>query len=79
MLNINVAVDIQLDQIFQTLGQRNQKNYHRINPSLKNASPAMDNVKKSNIESLIQAGLSYIDSNKEYLHQITLKLIKNKV
>jgi patatin-like phospholipase/acyl hydrolase len=73
------TVDQQLDQIFQTLGQRNQKNYHRINPSLRDASPAMDNVRKTNIEALIQAGLHYIDCNKEYLHQITLKLIKNKI
>ena len=58
------TVDYQLSQMFQTLGLRNQKNYHRINPSLKNASPAMDNVSRSNIENLIQAGLSYIDDNK---------------
>lgn len=73
------TVDVQLEQIFQTLGQRNQKNYHRINPSLKDASPEMDNVKKINIEALIQAGLYYIECNKEYLHQVTLKLIKNKI
>ena len=39
----------------------------------------MDNVKKQNMEALIQAGLSYIDENKEILNQIVLKLIKNKV
>ncbi|MCD1116341.1 patatin-like phospholipase family protein [Chryseobacterium turcicum] len=72
------TVDYQLCQIFQTLGQRNQKNYYRINPSLKNASPAMDNVRKSNIENLIQAGLNYIEDNKENLNQIVQKLIKNK-
>ena len=72
------TVDYQLSQMFQTLGLRNQKNYHRINPSLKNASPAMDNVSRSNIENLIQAGLSYIDDNKENLNQIIQKLIKNK-
>jgi patatin-like phospholipase/acyl hydrolase len=72
------TVDYQLSQMFQTLGLRNQKNYHRVNPSLKNASPAMDNVSSSNIENLIQAGLSYIDDNKENLNQIIQKLIKNK-
>ena len=58
---------------------RNQKNYYRLNPSLKNASPAMDNVKRSNIENLIQAGLCYIDENRETLNQIVQKLIKNKI
>jgi len=73
------TVDYQLCQMFQTLGTRNQKNYYRLNPSLKNASPAMDNVKRSNIENLIQAGLSYIDDNREVLNQIVQKLIKNKI
>lgn len=73
------TVDYQLSQMFQTLGSRNQKNYYRINPSLRNASPTMDNVKKDNIENLIQAGLSYIDENKELLNQIIQKLIKNKI
>ncbi len=73
------TVDYQLTQMFGALGKRNQKNYYRINPSLKNASPEMDNVKKQNMEALIQAGLSYIDENKEILNQIVLKLIKNKV
>lgn len=73
------TVDYQLNQMFQTLGQRNQKNYYRLNPSLKNASPEMDNVKEANIENLIQAGLLYIDENKEMLNHIVQKLIKNKV
>ena len=73
------TVDYQLGQMFQTLGLRNQKNYYRLNPSLKNASPAMDNVKRSNIENLIQAGLCYIDENREILNQIVQKLIKNKI
>lgn len=73
------TVDYQLQQMFNGLGNRNQKNYYRINPSLKNASPEMDNVKKQNIEALVQAGLCYIDENKEILNQIVQKLIKNKI
>ena len=72
------TVDYQLSQMFQTLGSRNQKNYYRIDPSLKNASPSMDNVREENIENLIQAGLAYIDENKEMLNQIVQKLIRNK-
>lgn len=73
------TVHYQLSQIYDTLGMRNQKNYFRINPSLKNASPTMDNVKKTNLEALIQAGLSYIHEHKEELNIIAQKLIKNKI
>ncbi|QFG54462.1 patatin-like phospholipase family protein [Chryseobacterium sp.] len=72
------TVDYQLSQMFGTLGLRNQKNYYRLNPSLKYASSAMDNVKKSNIEALIQAGLSYINENRSLLNQIVHKLIRNR-
>ncbi|MDR2205219.1 MAG: patatin-like phospholipase family protein [Flavobacteriaceae bacterium] len=73
------TVDYQLSQMFETLGARNRRNYYRINPSLKNASTEMDNVKQSNIEALVQAGLHYVDENKKILNQIVHKLIKNKV
>ncbi|HCC93712.1 MAG TPA: patatin, partial [Flavobacteriaceae bacterium] len=73
------TVDYQLSQMVNTLGKRNSKNYYRINPSIKNASSDMDDVSKENIEALIQAGLSYVDENKELLQQIAQKLIKNKV
>ena len=72
-------VDYQLSQMVSTLGKRNRQNYYRINPSIKDASPEMDDVRKENIEALIQAGLSYVDEHKELLHQLTQKLIKNKV
>lgn len=73
------TVDYQLSQMVNTLGRRNRQNYYRINPSIKNASSEMDDVRKENIEALIQAGLSYVDENKEVLHQLAQKLIKNKV
>lgn len=73
------TVDYQLNQMFMTLGKRNQQNYYRINPSLKTASPEMDNVKKKNLEALIQAGLCYVEENDVLLNQIADKLIKNKI
>lgn len=72
------TVDYQLCQMFDTLDQQNQKNYYRLNPSLKNASPAMDNVRRSNIENLIQAGLCFIDDNRDILNEIVQKLILHK-
>lgn len=73
------TVDYQLNQMFMTLGKRNRQNYYRINPSLKSASPEMDNVKKKNLEALIQAGLCYVEENDVLLNQIAEKLIKNKI
>lgn len=73
------TVDYQFCQIFKTLGIRNQKNYYRINPSLRKASSEMDDASERNIEKLIQAGLSYVDENKEMLDQLVRKLIYNKI
>lgn len=72
------TVDYQIQQMYQTLGVRNQLNYHRINPSLRNASSDMDKATKKNIEALIQAGLAYIDDNREELNTIVKKLISHK-
>ncbi|KQR95081.1 patatin [Chryseobacterium sp. Leaf180] len=73
------TVDYQLRQMYDTVCEKNQKNYYRLNPSLKNAAPAMDNVSAANINNLIQAGLSYIDDHKESLNEIVQKLIQNKI
>ena len=73
------TVDYQLSQMVSTLGKRSRQNYFRINPSIKNASSEMDDVRRENIEALIQAGLSYVDEHKELLHLLAKKLIKNKI
>lgn len=72
------TVDYQIGQMYQTLGIRNQMNYHRINPALQNASADMDDASRKNIEALIQAGLSYIETNREELNSIVKKLIAHK-
>lgn len=72
------TVDYYLDKMYKTLGARNSKNYYRIMPDLKNASPEMDDTSKKNIYELIQAGLFYIDENRDTLNEIARKLIKNK-
>lgn len=72
------TVDYQMKQMYETLGTRNQQNYHRINPELKNASPEMDDASPKNIEALIQAGLSYIEANRKELNSIVKKLIAHK-
>lgn len=72
------TVDYYLYKMFETLGARNRKNYYRLMPELKNASPEMDDTSKKNIYELIQAGLYYVDQNREMLNAIARKLIKNK-
>lgn len=78
LLSSNVeTTDYHLKKMYETLGTRNRQNYHRLMPSLKNASPEMDDVSSKNIYELIQAGLSYIDQNRKELNEIAKKLIKN--
>nr|WP_294935163.1 patatin-like phospholipase family protein [uncultured Flavobacterium sp.] len=72
------TVDYHLTKMYETLGPRNQRNYYRLMPDLKNASPEMDDTSKKNIYELIQAGLFFIDKNREMLNEIAKKLIKNK-
>lgn len=79
LLSANVeTVDYHLTKMYETLGPRNQKNYYRLMPQLKNASPEMDDTSQKNIYELIQAGLFYVDQNREMLREIAKKLIKNK-
>jgi uncharacterized protein len=72
------TVNYHIHKMFETLGPRHQKNYYRLTPQLQNASPEMDKTNKTNINNLIQAGLLYVDQNKETLTEIAKKLIKNK-
>jgi len=78
LLSANVeTTDYQIRKMYDTLGPRSSKNYHRLMPSLKNASSEMDDVSEKNIYELIQAGLAYIDQNRKELNDIAKKLIKN--
>ena len=72
------TVNYLLTKMYGTLGTRNQKNYYRLMPQLRNASSEMDDTSNKNIFELIQAGLYYIDQNRESLNEIAKKLIKYK-
>jgi hypothetical protein len=71
------TVDYNLQKMFETLGPRNRQNYHRLMPSLKNASSEMDDTSKKNIYELIQAGLAFVEQNQDELNTIAKKIIKN--
>lgn len=80
LLSSNVeTVDYHIQKMFETLGPRNKKKYHRLMPDLKNASPEMDDTRKNNIFELIQVGFVFVDENQEQLKAIAKKLIKNKI
>nr|WP_305069872.1 hypothetical protein [Flavobacterium covae] len=72
------TVNYHLSTMYQALGTRNRKNYYRLAPLLRNASPEMDNTTEKNIYELIQAGMYYVDQNREKLDEIVKKLVKNK-
>ena len=79
LLSSNVeTVDYHLRKMYETLSARNHRNYHRLMPSLLNASPEMDDTSPENIFELLQAGFSFVNENKEHLVAIAKKLIKNK-
>ena len=79
LLSSNVeTVDYHINKMYETLGAKNAKNYHRLMPDLKKAAPEMDDTSKGNIFNLIQAGLAYVNENKEELNNVVKKLINNK-
>lgn len=72
------TIDYNIRKMYEAQTPRNSQNYYRLMPSLKNASPEMDDTSKENIYNLIQAGLAFIEQNQEELIQIAKKLIRNK-
>ncbi|NJM78675.1 MAG: patatin, partial [Flavobacterium sp.] len=72
------TVDYHLSKMYEAQSPRNRKNYHRLMPQLKSASPEMDDTSKKNIFELIQAGLYFIDQNRFTLNEIAKKLVKYK-
>jgi uncharacterized protein len=71
------TVAYQLTQMYLTLHSENQKNYHRMEPDLKEACSEMDIATKENVNNLYQAGLSFVHDNKSLLEQIAESLLEN--
>ncbi len=70
------TVHYHLDKIFDTLSPEDKKDYYRLEPDLKNASPDMDNVKKKNLQLLSDAGQSYVYDHTDTLNEIVDKLVQ---
>ena len=72
MLNARAAmVSQQLEHLFDHASF----NYNRLDPCLHNADHAMDNVNPDNLQALHEAGLHYIEQNKEKLDTIIDQLM----
>jgi hypothetical protein len=67
-----------LEQIFGTLEEHDQKDYHRLEPEIITADTEMDNASPENLQKLKEDGLSYISiqSIDKELDAIVEKLIK---
>ncbi len=71
------TVDYQLSQMYKTLTGNNKNDYYRLEPSLREAFPEMDLASTINLENLRQAGLWFINKNKEMLDDIAAKILTN--
>jgi len=72
------TVHYHLKQIFGTLQDQDQKDYHRLEPKIIKADTEMDNASIDNLQKLKEDGLSYIsiESIDKELDEIVEKLIK---
>jgi len=71
------TVAYQLTQMYLTLEPDNQKNYYRLEPSLKEACSEMDEAAPENIGNLYQAGLTFVREEIDMLEEIAKKLLDN--
>ena len=70
------TVHYHLKQIFGTLEAQDQKDYHRLEPTIVKADTEMDNASIDNLQKLKEDGLAYISSGGKELDEIVEKLIK---
>lgn len=74
MSSSSETVDYHLQKIFRTAGC--SENYLRIDPPLCRAGNSMDNVSRSNLDELENAGKDYIAKHLEQLDNLANKLIE---
>lgn len=73
------TVGYQVKKMFEAGGESDGADYYRLEPSLLDALPEMDNVDLDNLLALQQAGLAYVADHSELLNEIADKLIDNKL
>jgi uncharacterized protein len=69
------TVHYHLSKMWDTLNDDAKKDYYRLEPELKTASPDMDNVTRKNLKQLHDAGQSFVFENVNKLNEIVDKLV----
>ncbi|HEY5407495.1 MAG TPA: patatin-like phospholipase family protein [Ginsengibacter sp.] len=72
------TVAYQLTQMYLTLDKKDQSNYVRLEPGLKEACSEMDIATPENVNNLYQAGLTFVHDNAKLLEQIADNLLENQ-
>ena len=72
------TVAYQLTQMFLTLDKKDQSNYVRLEPGLKEACSEMDIATPENVNNLYQAGLTFVHDNIKLLEDIADNLLENQ-
>jgi len=70
------TVSYQLEQIYDTLSEPDNKDYMRIKTELHGASSDMDDASIDNMNKLANAGQLYVKNNRDKINDIAQKLIK---
>lgn len=71
------TVAYQLTQMYLTLDPKDQRDYYRLEPGLKEACSEMDEATPENINNLYQAGLTFVHDEIDMLEEIAKKIIDN--
>jgi hypothetical protein len=77
LLDILLSDSEVVDYEMRLLFREHPEGYVRLEPSLGNAKPDMDDASDENIRNLRQAGLDYIDSHRTELDKVVERLIMN--
>ena len=76
MSGVSETVDFQLKQIYEAIGKQVQ--YFRINPSLGNANPDMDDASEENLQALFEAGQKCAEGHDREITNFARMLIESQ-
>lgn len=71
------TVHYQLKQMYLTLEAKDQQDYYRLEPGLREACSEMDDATPENLTNLHQAGLAFIHDNAQLLDKLADKVLEN--
>ena len=74
------TVDYHLQRMYETIQERADRDYYRLNPEIKTADPAMDNASPENMQRLKEDALNYISDGRvdDELNRIAERLLEQE-